>query len=405
MPEPREIDYIGLIDRLIPEFRPAKPLWPVGLRLALWSLLGAAVVAAGIGLGSYTVPLESGVSAGIVMLFLVGAVAAFVSLRSAIPDRATSLAELLALAIAAIGALALMRTEGAQNFLPAASADFGALSIMQTLGLGAFPWLALFWAVRRGMPLRPRSSGAIIGIAGFCFSLAADKLLFPRLEATPFTTEVISGALVVALSAAVGSLCLDLQRIRSIDLRGPRSRLGWSFLGSPLWFPAATAASAVLTICVLMAGARSGPPVPDFDLAIAGYEQSLNDFHPNVPSDSIETVLTAYIEHGMAPYMWDFGPQGFKLVGGRLERLSDGTPVAYTWFRGSSGGVMCLMRPTAAFQPPPGAHEENQHVLFYRYRGFSVAMLNVGGYGSFVSVIVAPTPMRQFMPLILGAVR
>jgi hypothetical protein len=60
---------------------------------------------------------------------------------------------------------------------------------------------------------------------------------------------------------------------------------------------------------------------------------------PNVPSASLETVLSAYIDDGKPAYIWDFGPQGFKLVGGRFERLPDGTLVSYIWFRGEKSGI------------------------------------------------------------------
>ena len=114
-------------------------------------------------------------------------------------------------------------------------------------------------------------------------------------------------------------------------------------------------------------------------------------------------MLTAYVEHGMPAYMWDFGGQGFKLAGGRFEHLSDGTPVTYTWFRGAQGGVMCMFKQTDRFNPPSADHEEHHHLLFYEYRGFSVCLINVGGYGSFIGVIVAKLPMKRFMPLVLAA--
>ena len=126
-------------------------------------------------------------------------------------------------------------------------------------------------------------------------------------------------------------------------------------------------------------------------------------FQPNVPSTSIETVLAAYVEHGMPAYMWDFTGQGFKLEGGRFERLPDGSAVTYTWFRGTEGGVMCMFRQTEQFSPPSAAHQEHQHILFYTYRGFSVCLINVGGYGRFISVIAAKLPMNQFVPLVLAA--
>ncbi|MGH8336098.1 MAG: hypothetical protein ACRETL_04580, partial [Gammaproteobacteria bacterium] len=133
------------------------------------------------------------------------------------------------------------------------------------------------------------------------------------------------------------------------------------------------------------------------------YQQALTNFHPNVPSSSVGTVLTAYIERGMPSYMWDFGPQGFKLVGGRFERLDDGTPVTYTWFRGTRAGVMCMFKQVGGFEPPAAVHLERDHLLFYRYRGYSVCLVNVGGYGDFISVIVAPIEMKPFMRMVLAA--
>jgi len=111
-------------------------------------------------------------------------------------------------------------------------------------------------------------------------------------------------------------------------------------------------------------------PVPDFDRTIETYNRSLAlGFRSNIPAASIDTVLTAYVEHGLPAYMWDFGPEGFKLVRGRWQPLPDGTPVTYTWFGGPAGGVICMMRQVDAFNPPPGAREEHHDLLFYKGSG------------------------------------
>jgi hypothetical protein len=156
-------------------------------------------------------------------------------------------------------------------------------------------------------------------------------------------------------------------------------------------------------ILVVRSTSNHAAVIPDFDLTIDSYQRSVTGFRPNVPSASIDSVLAAYVEHGVPAYMWDFGPQGFKLVGGRWQPLSDGTPVTYTWFQGSTGGVICMMRQTDAFNPPPGVREVHQGILFYRYRGFSVGLINIGGYGTFISVIASPIPMRRFVALVLKA--
>jgi hypothetical protein len=62
-----------------------------------------------------------------------------------------------------------------------------------------------------------------------------------------------------------------------------------------------------------------------------------------------------------------------------------------------------MIRQTAEFNPPAARHAEYHHLLFYRYRGFCVCLINVGSYGNFIGVIAAPMPMKQFVPLVLAA--
>jgi hypothetical protein len=90
-------------------------------------------------------------------------------------------------------------------------------------------------------------------------------------------------------------------------------------------------------------------------------------------------------------------------VGGRWEPLADGTPVTYTWFRGAKGGVICMIKQVDAFNPPSAVHEEHNSLLFYKYRGFSLCLIDVGGYGNFICVIAARMPMKQFVDLVLAA--
>jgi len=278
--------------------------------------------------------------------------------------------------------------------------DFRSALLLQ-LAFAALPGLALFWATQRAMPLRPRLTGGMIGVAASCFAIGANICCGPIY---PVTLDLLSGAILTMLSIAAGAVWLDSERLwhKASDLAEDQpAESHW--LGARTVFPVATALAAGLLVLVLRAGVGGNQRVPDFDLAIDNYQRSLTDFRPNVPSASIDTVLTAYIEDGMPSYMWDFGPQGFKLVGGRFEHLADGSPVTYTWFRGEKAGVMCMFRQTDRFQAPPGIHIERNHLLFYRYRGYSVCLINVGGYGDFISVIVSPTSMNSFMHIVLSA--
>jgi hypothetical protein len=158
-------------------------------------------------------------------------------------------------------------------------------------------------------------------------------------------------------------------------------------------------------VIFLHAYSGSTGQIPEFDHAIAGYEHSLTNFSPNVPSDSVETVLTAYIDDGMPAYMWDFGPSGYKLVGGRLERTSDGDLITYTLFQGRGRGssLLCIFNETDGFIAPPNAYKELHHLFFYRYRGYSFCLIDVGGYGKFTGVIIAPFSIEKFIRMVLAA--
>jgi hypothetical protein len=405
-----KIDYDVLIDRSIKGFQSAKRLWPVAFRLALWVLLEGVILTLAAAVGSPALMPglvhDPGRALGVAAFVLAGSGAGFLALRSAIPGRESTTAELLLDATAIAVAILILVGSGANGNAFAGSLHSGLSATLQIVGFAAFPWLALFWAVRRGVPLRPGESGGLIGVAAFCFALAAVRSISGSSEATALIYwQVIPAIVGAAVSSLAGTIWLNSSRLWRRDRVWAdvehRRRLRPS-LGS-FTFPLAAAASLAFLIIVLKGGRENIASIPDFDLAIASYEKSLANFSPNVPSSSVDTVLTAYIENGMPPYMWDFGPAGFRLVGGRFDRLSDGTPVTYTWFRGRKGGVMCMLRPTKEFNPPSAVYEEDRKLLFYHYRGFSVCLINVGGYGTFVSVILAPMPMNEFMRMVLSA--
>jgi hypothetical protein len=404
MSESGEIDYGVLIDRLIKDFPPVKRLWPIRIRLSLWILLEAALLALGVLLSRSFDPVavvySSDYGLGIAGFILVSFAAAWMALRNSIPGRESSTVELLLLAFGVLAAARMVQFEQSIQLLPSSGNFFSTLG--HQLIFAALPWLAMFWAARRAMPLWPKLIGGLIGIAASGFAIANE--LFSA-AAYPIAWELVAGAVLTVLSIIAGALWLNSERLWRIDGGLSADRPAESaWLDARLIFPVATALAAGLLLFVLRAGTGADGLVPDFDLAIENYQQSLTDFRPNVPSTSLETVLTAYIEHGMPAYMWDFGPQGFRLQGGRFERLADGAPVTYTWFRGPKAGVMCMFRQVSGFAAPAANHAEAHHLLFYRYRGYSVCLINVGGYGDFVSVIVSPIPMKPFMRVVFDAV-
>jgi hypothetical protein len=398
MPELKEIDYGVLIDRLIQDFRPVKRLWPIGIRLTLWTLLELAILTLAVMLNGGL--LNYGLEA--VGFLLVSVAAAWMALRNSIPGRETNAVELGMLAIGVVAAALIAQFEALNWSAPLAGDFLPALE--RQLSLAALPGIALFWAVRRGMPTRPRLTGGVMGVAASAFAIAADLISG---AANSLTWKLLAAGILTGLSVIAGAVWLDSGRAwhkykAGVD-RSAEPQVEFAWLGRRVVFPLAGALAAGVLLLVLRAGTGGSASVPDFDRAIANYQQSLANFRPNVPSKSIETVLTAYIEHGMPSYMWDFGPQGFKLVGGRFEHLADGTPVTYTWFRGTKAGVMCMFRQTSGFLAPPATHIDRDHLLFYRYHGYSVCLVNVGGYGDFISVIVSPIQMKPFMSMVLGA--
>jgi len=406
MPPGHEIDYDALIDRAIKDFEPVKRLWPAGARLFFWVLLEAAIlVLTGVCLSYRALPSLLG-NTGLMLTsglpIFASIAAAFLAFRSAVPGREVTSQELALL----VAACAVAMMVGSEPPVRSSGLSESVISIFKLFGLAALPWSILFWAIRRGVPLQPAKTGSTIGLAAFCFSVAVLRLIdYAQGFANRGVWLAISGVLITALSALAGRAWLDWTHQWQQSPGRGEARISISWVGARTGFALALAVSTVTLIGVLR-GARGALllPIPDFDLTIDGYQRSLAGFRSNVPSASIDTALTTYIERGMPAYMWDFGPGGFKFVGGRWQPLADGTPVTYTWFRGAKGGVICMMRQVDGFNPPPAPHEEHHNLLFYRYRGFSLCLINIGGYGNFIGVIAAPMPMRQFIVLVLAAV-
>jgi hypothetical protein len=397
-----EIDYENLIERLIPDFQPVRRLWPASTRLVCWSLFEAALLLLSVAIRGYgnlpELSQDEGQLIGIGLLLLVSIGAAFLALKSAVPGREVTWPQMGILIVVVVAAFSYV-PGGRPNDVP----ENLSLAIPQLFGLAALPWLCLFWAVRRGVPLQPEVTGAATGVAAFCLAAALWQLI-PESPPVRGPVLALSCAVVSAFSALAGRHWLNwIGRWQCEELAAEHSRhsrAGFN-LGSAFSL-GLIASTAALILVVKIAGPPFGS-IPEFDLAITGYERALEGFHPNVPSTSMEALLAAYVEHGMPAYMWDFNAQGFKFVGGRWDPLRDGTPMTYTWFRGAHGAVMCIFKQTEGFNPPSIAHDERHHLLFYKYRNFSFCLINVGGYGNFISVIAAPIPLMQFERLVLAA--
>ena len=404
MSQEHNIDYGVLIEGSIKDFQPARRLWPAGARLICWILLNAAILGLAVWSRDHdnlsALVHNSGRLTAAGLFLGAGVAAAFIALKSAIPGREVTSqhwALTIALVLAAFGSVSMAGEHGGGTLI-------APMLTLQLLGLSAAPWLALFWAVRRAVPLQPQVTGAAVGLAASCIALGLCQIISEPIRAANVNIVLaLSGTLVVALSAVAGGFWLNwIARWQEQGVVSEASTSKWVAFKAGTFFPLALGVSVIALLFVLESPSLRITREPDFDLAIASYERALVDFHPNVPSSSIEAMLTAYVEHGMPAYMWDFGPEGFKLVGGLWNPLPDGTPVTYTWFRGSGGGVMCMFRQTEGFNPPSIAHDQHGHLFFYRYRGFSLCLINVGGYGNFISVIASPMPLDRLEHLVLA---
>ncbi|MHB8382297.1 MAG: NrsF family protein [Candidatus Binataceae bacterium] len=172
------------VDYLTANFRPSKRLWPVNARLAIWLVLEVAIIA--LVLLAFPHPKLSAklhefpFATELAAFLLLGTLAGTLALRNAIPGREASNREIALLCAAGIAAMMLVLLEpvGASVSLGSFVAA-GLQCLTCTIALAAIPWIALFWAVRRGVPLAVKVTGGLIGAASFSYAFAASRLGCP----------------------------------------------------------------------------------------------------------------------------------------------------------------------------------------------------------------------------------
>ena len=203
-----------LVETLAATVRPVRPLWPVRTRLTLWLLLEAVVllrVATHTGnnfmskLGHLNYALEVALFAG------AAALAAMMALRAAIPGRRVSPREAaVAVVLMLIGTTLVMAGAPVRVGYPLGEflhVGFGCA--LETCVLAALPWGALWWAVKRGAPMRGAGSGGLIGAAAMLFSFALMRINCAIDEPLHIVTWHLMPALAVtAFSAAAGAVWL-----------------------------------------------------------------------------------------------------------------------------------------------------------------------------------------------------
>ncbi|HVB80649.1 MAG TPA: hypothetical protein VNE82_11985 [Candidatus Binataceae bacterium] len=180
------------------------------------------------------------------------------------------------------------------------------------------------------------------------------------------------------------------------ELRRPRT-----------WIPLAAAA---MLLVVLFAGGglpgiHRGPAPADhrvsaiqaneaLERAVYSYETFETAFRPNVPSYSLSAIELAYGSVAMPDLIWNFQFAGYGVVGGRIDRLPNGNPVAYTLYHGRNNDILCTFYKASDFPIPPGAVGRFNGHLFYRYKGYSLCV-TASKQRRFVSVLITSEPLAR----------
>ena len=190
------------------------------------------------------------------------------------------------------------------------------------------------------------------------------------------------------------------------------SRSKW--LRPRIWVPGAIAALLVIGLTTLsrfsparhpavqpdqaLEEAFSTDSVPLFDGVVRHLQSFEKKFEPNVPSGSPADISDAYLGHKMPGYLWNFGPSGFQLAGGRLETLPSGDLAAYTFYRSDKGGMLCVYEHLQGTLPGGPIHQTQEH-SYYVYKGYSICISKYPR-GDFVCILITHRPIDEFMQTI-----
>src|SRR5271155_3031216 len=213
----------ALVERLAANLRPVRRLWPVSVRLRLWLVLQLALL---VWVASHTPNDFMSKLAGPrylleVVLFAGSAIlAAVMAFRGAIPGRPVRISELAIAVVALAAGTALLMTQPLRTAYPLSQfIDVGRICALETCLLAAVPWVGLWWAVRRGAPMRAWTTGLAVGAAAALFSFALMRLKCPNDERLHLLTwHLMPAIIIVLLSTLAGALWLRL-RPRSSGLR------------------------------------------------------------------------------------------------------------------------------------------------------------------------------------------
>jgi anti-sigma factor RsiW len=188
---------------------------------------------------------------------------------------------------------------------------------------------------------------------------------------------------------------LGLDRIdASATVRGS-ARIAAEFRRPQMWAPLLALAASVLFAVTMRDRIARQAPIPLFDVAIENFTRFESHFEPNVPSDSASAIAEHYHSAKMPPFIWNFSPFGFQLVGGRIDRLADGRPATFTFYRGPKGALMCTRFRPDDLSFPPGGRELLTDQYIYFYRGFSL-VLSIDTQRRWLCILMSRLPPEEF---------
>jgi hypothetical protein len=247
-------------------------------------------------------------------------------------------------------------------------------------------------------------AGCVNCRARFAEERAVKALLRERAELRR-TPPIVRGSILAALDAIdqTGASGNGRDRAAGADRAGLLS-----IRRARVWLPAAMAAVALFAFIMMHAGnPQQAHAFSPFDVAIDNYKQFADHFEPNIKSTAPADISDAFMERKLPGFVWNFQRVGYKLVGGRVDRLSDGTPVSYTFYRGQSGTILCTYMKSHGLQPPPGEApqpDEPGYTIehhYYNYKGYNVC-LSYPRSGC-ICILVTRRPMQEFVEAVIDS--
>jgi hypothetical protein len=210
----------ALVDRLSANLRPSRPLWPVRRRLALWLVIEAAVLLRAMVVtgNDFAMKLRHPPYALEIAFFAAaGLILAAMALKASIPGREVRPWQ-TALAVALVlGGILMLFAVPIRTDLPLSQfAGIGSQCAFATFANAILPWIALWWAVRRGAPGNGRAAGAMVGASAMLFSFAIMRIVCPIDEPLHLVTWHLGPAIAVTLiSTLAGAFWLRFPRRRA----------------------------------------------------------------------------------------------------------------------------------------------------------------------------------------------